>query len=74
VIACDSAVPHLLSDADILLAFEQFHRCTRPGGVCVISVGDYAAMEPGGTRTIPFGVRDEAGTRYAGGGADVLLS
>ena len=64
VIACDNAVPHLLSDDEILAAFQQFHRCTRPGGVCVISVRDYAAMELGGIRTVPFGVRDEAGIRY----------
>ena len=30
VIACDNAVPHLLSDDDILQAFEQFYQCTVP--------------------------------------------
>src|SRR5262245_39139431 len=29
VIACDNAVPHLLTDADILQAFQQFFQCTR---------------------------------------------
>jgi len=47
VIACDNAIPHLLSDEDILQAFEQFYQCTRPGGGCIISVRDYAAMERG---------------------------
>lgn len=53
VIACDNAVPHLLSDADILVAFEQFHRCAKKGGGCVISVRDYANMERGGTKQCP---------------------
>lgn len=41
VIACDNAIPHLLSDADILAAFKQFFQCLRPGGGCVVSVRDY---------------------------------
>jgi len=53
VIACDNAVPHLLSDADIRLAFEQFYRCITPGGGCMLSVRDYAAMELGGQRLYP---------------------
>ena len=32
VMACDNAVPHLLSDAEILRAFGQMFACTRPGG------------------------------------------
>ncbi len=48
VIACDNAIPHLLSDADIRQAFEQFYQCATPGGGCVISVRDYAAMERSG--------------------------
>jgi len=53
VIACDNAIPHLLSDEDILQAFEQFYRCTQPGGGCIISVRDYAAMERGGSKLVP---------------------
>jgi SAM-dependent methyltransferase len=53
VIACDNAVPHLLSDADILLAFEQFYQCAAPGGGCLISVRDYANMELGGKKLYP---------------------
>jgi len=45
VIACDNSVPHLLSNEEILLAFQQFYRCTAKGGACVISVRDYANME-----------------------------
>jgi len=45
VLACDNSVPHLLDDGEILLAFRQFYRCTRPGGCCLISVRDYAILE-----------------------------
>lgn len=44
VIACDNAVPHLLSDAKILTAFRQFYACTKPGGCCIITVRDYAKL------------------------------
>ena len=60
VIACDNAIPHLLSVADILLAFEQFYRCTVSGGVCIISVRDYAAMEKGGKRLYPRHIHETA--------------
>lgn len=53
VIACDNAIPHLLSDADILQAFQQFYACTTPDGGCLISVRDYANMELGGRRMYP---------------------
>jgi SAM-dependent methyltransferase len=58
VIACDNAIPHLLTDADILLAFEQFYRCTVSGGACIISVRDYAAMERGGRQFYPRLIHD----------------
>jgi SAM-dependent methyltransferase len=45
VIACDNAIPHLLSDSEILTAFNQLHECTRPGGICLISVRDYDAED-----------------------------
>jgi SAM-dependent methyltransferase len=45
VLAGDNAIPHLLSDAEILLAFEQFYRCTQPAGGCILSVRDYAQMD-----------------------------
>lgn len=64
VIACDNAIPHLLSDREILLAFEQMYQCTRPGGGCIVSVRDYASMELGGTQVIPYGVRHEGATRH----------
>lgn len=53
VLAVDNAIPHLLSEADILLAFQQFYTCTTPAGGCLISVRDYADMEIGGKRMYP---------------------
>ncbi len=64
VIACDNAVPHLLTDADISRAFEQFFRCTAPGGLCLVSARDYDVMEKGGLRVAPHGVRQVEGTRF----------
>lgn len=45
VISCDNSIPHLLNDADILLALNQFYKCTKEGGLCLVSVRDYAQME-----------------------------
>jgi SAM-dependent methyltransferase len=42
VIACDNAVPHLLSETEILQAFRQFYHCSKSG--CLISVRDYSVM------------------------------
>jgi SAM-dependent methyltransferase len=64
VLSCDNSVPHLLSDEDIGVAFDQFYRCTRPGGICLISVRDYGVMELGGTQLKPHGVRIEGDTRF----------
>jgi SAM-dependent methyltransferase len=53
VIACDNAVPHLLSDEEILQAFQQFYQLTTQEGGCLISVRDYDAMEKGGRKLYP---------------------
>ncbi len=53
VIACDNAIPHLLSEDDILLAFQQFHACTTEDGGCIVSVRDYAVMDLGGRKYYP---------------------
>jgi SAM-dependent methyltransferase len=62
VIACDNAVPHLLSDDDILTAFRQFYLCTRAGGGCLISVRDYEQMERRDQVQL-YGIREEGGVR-----------
>jgi SAM-dependent methyltransferase len=64
VIACDNAVPHLLTDADLLVAFEQFFACTRPGGGCLVTVRDYDKEDRTRTQVRPYGVRAEGEARY----------
>lgn len=50
VIACDNAIPHLLSDADIQLAFESFFAATGAEGGALVSVRDYAGISRQGTQ------------------------
>jgi len=64
VIACDNAVPHLLSDDELLTGLRQFYQCTRPGGGCLITVRDYEKEELEGTQVKPHGVRYEGGRKY----------
>jgi len=64
VISCDNSVPHLLTDEDILSAFRQFFRCTRPGGGCLITVRDYEREDLSKQQIKPYGVRDEDGVRW----------
>jgi SAM-dependent methyltransferase len=58
VIACDNAIPHLLSDNEILQAFKQFYQVTSEAGGCIISVRDYETMERGGRKLYPRLVHD----------------
>lgn len=64
VISCDNSVPHLLTDRDLLLAFQQFFACLRPGGGCVITVRDYDKEERGTNLVKHYGARVEEGKRY----------
>jgi SAM-dependent methyltransferase len=63
VIACDNSVPHLLTDGEILTAFSEFFKCTAPGGLCLISVRDYAVMDRS-LQLYPHGVRRVGETSY----------
>jgi len=45
VLACDNAIPHLLSDDEIRTALTECRRVLVPGGVFVQSVRDYATIE-----------------------------
>lgn len=65
VVACDNAIPHLLTDADISLAFEQCRTCLEPGGVFVASVRDYAAIERRTPDIRPYGSHTVDGRRYS---------
>ena len=53
VIACDNAIPHLLSNEEILQTFQQFYQVTTDTGGCIISVRDYESMERGGRKLYP---------------------
>lgn len=65
VIACDNAIPHLLSDAEILVALKEFYRCTAPGGLCLISIWDYTNVELRGPAQVhPNGVHQVEKARY----------
>jgi SAM-dependent methyltransferase len=64
VIACDNAVPHLLTDDDLLAAFEQMFACARSGGGCLVTVRDYDKEERAGVQVKPYGVRVEGDARY----------
>ncbi|MGC4043437.1 MAG: methyltransferase domain-containing protein [Armatimonas sp.] len=64
VLACDNALPHLLTHDDLLQAFQSFYGCTRPGGGCLISVRDYETEPKEGTHIKPVGVRQEGDTRH----------
>jgi SAM-dependent methyltransferase len=64
VIACDNSVPHLLTDDDILQAFQQFYQCLQPQGGCIISVRDYEQEDLTTIQVKPYGVRYEHGVRW----------
>ena len=64
VLACDNAIPHLLTDAEIAAAFGQCRRCLRPGGVLIVSVRDYAAIERRSPDVRPYGSHLEGERRY----------
>ena len=64
VLACDNAVPHLLTDDEILIAFKQFYECINPGGGCVITVRDYEAEDMTGQKTKLYGSREVSNTTY----------
>jgi ubiquinone/menaquinone biosynthesis C-methylase UbiE len=58
VLACDNALPHLLTENEIQCAFTECFRCIRPRGGCVISMRDYGAPpSPGTIETQDYGDR-----------------
>ena len=62
VIACDNALPHLLSEDEIHQALQECLRCLRPNGGCVISMRDYEVLpSPGTVETRDYGDRTWSG-------------
>jgi 2-polyprenyl-3-methyl-5-hydroxy-6-metoxy-1,4-benzoquinol methylase len=64
VLAVENAVPHLLSDEEILQAFRQFYACCRPGGGCVISVRDYENEDPTSPQIRPYSLKVTDDAKY----------
>ncbi|HST57229.1 MAG TPA: class I SAM-dependent methyltransferase [Longimicrobium sp.] len=63
VLCADNALPHLLTDDEILQALRDFRRCTAPGGICLVSVRDYDAIDLT-QRLRPHGLREADGARW----------
>src|SRR5690606_21027908 len=63
VLCADNSLPHLLSDDDIAAAVAEFLRCTRPGGLCIVSLRDYAAVERGVPQVKPYGLHRDGDRR-----------
>jgi SAM-dependent methyltransferase len=64
VIACDNSLPHLLSDEELLLAFQSALRVLRPGGIGVYSVRDYALIPRTSPSVRPHGLHYDGGSRF----------
>jgi SAM-dependent methyltransferase len=65
VVACDNAIPHLLSDDEIRTAFAECRRLLSPGGVLLISARDYATIERRTPDRRPYGTRTEGDCQFA---------
>jgi len=64
VVCADNSLPHLLTDEEILEALREMYRCLQPGGGCLITVRDYAALRAAGRGAlVPYPVREAAGRR-----------
>ncbi|HEX9173463.1 MAG TPA: class I SAM-dependent methyltransferase [Telluria sp.] len=64
ILACDNGIPHLLSDAEILEAFQSCYRGLQPGGVLVISVRDYDNIERKSPDVRPYGLHHHGTDRF----------
>lgn len=65
VVACDNAIPHLLSDAEIAGAFTECRRLLEPDGVLLISVRDYASIERRTPDHHPYGSQTVGDSTYS---------
>lgn len=64
VLCADNALPHLLTDDEILHALREFRRCTEPGGICLVSVREYESIDLQAQRLHPYGLREAEGARW----------
>jgi SAM-dependent methyltransferase len=65
VLACDNAIPHLLSDDEIRAAFMECRRLLIPNGVFILSVRDYAAIDRRTPDHHSYGTRSVGDRTYA---------
>lgn len=64
VLSADNAIPHLLSDEEILVALRGMYSRLRTGGGCLVTLRDYERFERGRGIIKPCGIRDAGNTRY----------
>src|SRR4029079_11157106 len=64
VLVCDNAIPHLLSDEEIVQAFSSCREQLAPDGVLVISARDYANIERRQGEVRPYGAHRIGDDRY----------
>ena len=64
VFAFDNSVTHLLNDDDLCIAFKEFLKVLRPGGVFLCSVRDYDKVRRGERATHVYGPRQYHGERF----------
>ncbi len=64
VIACDNSLPHLLSDGDLLAAFQSALRVLKPSGTALYSIRDYATIRRVTPEVRPYGLRYQDGQRF----------
>jgi SAM-dependent methyltransferase len=64
IVCAGNAIPHLLSDGEIVLALQEIYACLRPGGGCILTTRQYDQEKRGQGILKPFGVREENGKRY----------
>ena len=64
VIAMDNSVPHLLTDEEIVIAFQEFRRVLLDRGRLLISVRDYEKVDRAPTSVHPYGKRTRDGRTY----------
>ncbi|HVZ46981.1 MAG TPA: class I SAM-dependent methyltransferase [Ramlibacter sp.] len=65
VVCADNALPHLLTDEEILQALGQMFECLLPGGGCIVTVRDYQGlMKAGKGLLVPYPLHESAAKRY----------
>ena len=64
VLAFDNSIAHLLTDADLSVAFREFLSALRPGGLFLCSVRDYDNVKRGEPSIHSYGVRQQHGEKF----------